>query len=75
MFRGREMICPRCKQYHDILTYRPMEQIEEYVHETCPIYVCPQCNWKFAPAPAILSVIVSTPDAYEMPDMTARGTT
>lgn len=68
MFVGREMICPRCKKYHDILTYKPMKQIDEYVHETVPIYVCAECNWKFAPAPAILSMIVTTAESYSQQD-------
>lgn len=51
---GRRMRCPRCKQAHDILQYVPMQQIEEYVAETNPIYKCPSCRWIFSPAPHAL---------------------
>lgn len=44
------MTCPRCKDEHDVLQYRRMMTIEEYEHETAPIYKCPKCNFMFAPA-------------------------
>lgn len=49
MFRGREMLCPRCKTYHDILAYVPLVQIEEYVKDTHWITKCPDCKWLFSP--------------------------
>lgn len=27
-----------------------MGQIEEFKHETMPVYKCPKCRWIFAPA-------------------------
>ena len=48
------MRCPRCRKQHDILRYVPMEQIEEFVTETNPIYKCPSCRWIFSPAPYVL---------------------
>lgn len=47
---GRYMRCPRCRETHDILRYVPMGQIEEFKHETVPVYKCPSCRWIFAPA-------------------------
>ena len=34
----------------DILSFVPLIQIEEYAHETAPLYKCSQCRWVFAPA-------------------------
>ncbi len=48
------MHCPRCKKPRDILAWIPLMQIEEFAHETCPIYKCPDCRWVFAPAPTAL---------------------
>lgn len=58
MFRGREMICPRCKRYHDILAYVPLMQIEEYASDTNWITKCPDCSFIFSPAAKILTHIV-----------------
>jgi hypothetical protein len=64
LIRGRQMICPRCKTYHDILRFKPLQQIDEYVHETVPVYICPGCRWKFAPAPSVpLTDVVSAEGA------------
>lgn len=52
--RGHEMICPRCKRYHDILAYIAMKQIEVYEDDTAPVYKCPSCRWVFAPSEPIV---------------------
>lgn len=54
LIEGRQMHCPRCKKPRDILAWIPLMQIEEFAHETCPIYKCPDCRWVFAPAPTAL---------------------
>lgn len=51
---AREMRCPRCKKKNDILRFKPLAQIEEFVEETNPIYLCPDCRWKFSPREHIL---------------------
>ena len=48
LIEGRNLRCPRCKKKHDVLLYRPLEQMEEYASETSPVYTCPSCRWKFA---------------------------
>lgn len=48
------MRCPRCKRLKDILAWVPMQQIEEFVDETHPIYKCSDCHWIFAPAVHVL---------------------
>lgn len=50
LMRGTDMICPRCKTYHNVLQYIPDMVIEEYAHEVVPIIKCPSCRWRFAPA-------------------------
>lgn len=50
LVKGDQMICPRCKAYHNILAYVPDMVIEEYAHEVVPIIKCPSCRWRFAPA-------------------------
>ena len=47
---GRYMVCPRCREEHDVLRYVPMGQVEEFKSETVPVYRCPNCRWIFAPA-------------------------
>jgi transposase len=42
------MTCPRCKKSCDILQYKCLEQIQEYIHETVPVYKCPNCKWMFS---------------------------
>jgi rubredoxin len=49
LIEGRTMSCPRCKVKQDILSFTPLDQIEEYAHETAPIYKCSLCRWVFAP--------------------------
>lgn len=53
LLHGRNMQCPRCRTFHDVLRYQPMEQIDEFKEETYPIYKCPSCRWRFSPAPTI----------------------
>lgn len=52
LISGHEMICPRCKVSRDILAFPRFGEIEEYKHETAPIYKCPKakggCGWVFA---------------------------
>jgi len=55
---GHRMVCPRCKRPHDILSYLPLQQIEEFADETVPIYKCPDCSWVFAPIPQLLTRLV-----------------
>lgn len=47
---GHQMRCPRCRVKNDLLRYVPMGMIEEFRHETNPIYKCPECRWVFSPA-------------------------
>ncbi len=49
LIRGSKMVCPRCKEEHNILAYVPLMQIEEFEDETNPIYKCPLCRWMFSP--------------------------
>lgn len=44
------MVCPRCKSEQDLLQYIRLEMIEEFSHETTPVYKCPKCKWLFSPA-------------------------
>ncbi len=48
------MTCPRCKSERNILDFIKLEEIEEFAHETNPIYKCPRqrggCSWQFSPA-------------------------
>jgi transposase len=44
------MICPRCREHHDILRFIPMGLVEEFREDTVPVYKCPSCRWIFAPA-------------------------
>ena len=53
------MTCPRCKRQHDILQYQPLETIEEFAHETTPVYKCPKCKWIFAPADALVASLLA----------------
>lgn len=66
MFCGREMICPRCKVYHDILAYVPMIQIDEYADLTNWICKCPACKFLFSPkvADPILIDIRPAPERW-----------
>lgn len=57
---ARNMVCPRCKKKHDILRYKPLDQIEEFAHETNPIYQCPSCNWKFSPRATVLEELIQS---------------
>jgi len=50
LINGRMMVCPRCKKDHDILQYIRLEMIEEYAHETTPVYKCCSCKWLFSPS-------------------------
>lgn len=50
------MVCPRCKKPHDILTYVPLMQVQEFCAETNPIYKCPTCRWIFSPAQHVVEV-------------------
>src|SRR4051794_22245324 len=54
LIQGHEMTCPRCKTPRDILDFQRFEEIEEYSHDTAPIYKCPKtrggCGWLFAPS-------------------------
>lgn len=55
---GTKMRCPRCKNLHDILDYRPMAQIEEFASETNAVYKCPSCRWIFSPAAHFLESMI-----------------
>jgi len=48
LINGRMMTCPRCKRVCDILQYKCLEQIEDFLHETVPVYKCPSCKWLFS---------------------------
>lgn len=50
LVNGRKMTCPRCKHPRDVLDFVPLMTVEEYAHETTPVYKCPGCRWVFAPA-------------------------
>lgn len=54
LLNGRMMSCPRCKRSRDILQFVPMKMIEEFAHDTTPVYKCPECHWIFAPADSLL---------------------
>ena len=58
LIAGRRMLCPRCKKYHDILEYIPMQQIEAHADETNPIYKCPECRWAFSPVARVMRSVV-----------------
>ena len=49
LIRGRDMICPGCREWSDILAFRPLREIAFFKHSTTPIYSCPKCHHKFAP--------------------------
>lgn len=53
LIEGVRMRCPRCEQLFPILSFIPLEEIEEYSQETTPIYKCPRklngCGFLFAP--------------------------
>ncbi len=51
LIEGHKMRCPRCKELQDILAFRPLIQIQEFISETNPIYKCAICNWMFSPGP------------------------
>jgi hypothetical protein len=73
LIRGREMTCPRCKTPRDILAFQRFEEIEEYEHDTAPIYKCPPaqggCGWLFAPAEhTVLEAMSPSPDLPEVPE-------
>jgi len=59
LIEGRLMRCPRCKKQHDILQYVRMMEIEEFSHETTPIYKCPSCKWIFAPSDNLIFDVLS----------------
>jgi len=46
---GNKMICPRCKEQQDVLSYTRLDEIEEFNLETAPIYKCSKCRWLFCP--------------------------
>lgn len=48
LIQGHKMLCPRCKVEHSVERYNKLKEIEEYQHETTPIYKCPACKWIFA---------------------------
>lgn len=52
------MTCPRCKRKRNILDFQRFGEIEEFAHDTAPIYRCPKarggCSWIFAPADATI---------------------
>lgn len=54
LISGHEMTCPRCKKPQDILAFQRFGEIDEFAHETAPIYKCPKsrggCGWIFAPS-------------------------
>jgi hypothetical protein len=64
LIRGHQMFCPRCKKYHDILAYKPMQVIPDYAADTVPIYACPECRWKFAPSPSTVQGVVLTAEDF-----------
>lgn len=41
---GSQMRCPRCKELHQILQYKPMETIKAFENELNPIYKCRPVN-------------------------------
>lgn len=47
------MTCPRCKQKQEILSFVPLQQSEEFVQETNPVYKCPRCRWIFSPSESL----------------------
>lgn len=49
LIRGREMICPQCRCWSDVLAFRMMREVAFFSHATTPIYACPKCGFKFAP--------------------------
>ena len=59
LVENRFMTCPRCKKRQDILQFVPMMTIEEYAHDTCPIYKCSQCKWLFAPSDNLMFEVLS----------------
>lgn len=69
LIRGRKMVCPRCKTERDILDYQRFGEIEEFAHETAPIYKCPKsrggCSWVFAPADSVVVGSMATQDGEE----------
>jgi hypothetical protein len=59
------MTCPRCKRSRNILDFQRFGEIEEFAHDTAPIYRCPKarggCNWLFAPADHTVLATVMDP--------------
>lgn len=46
---GSHMRCPKCEQVENLLSYRPLRQVEKYAQQTNPIVKCPHCGWLFSP--------------------------
>lgn len=49
-----KMICPRCEEPQDILTFARLQHSEKYDKLTIPIYKCRLCRFVFAPEPDLL---------------------
>lgn len=64
LIEGRLMNCPRCDSANDILRYVPMQQSENFLAETSPVYKCPECKWIFSPADHVVEALGS-PTAKE----------
>jgi hypothetical protein len=54
IMKGRQMLCPRCRVYHDVLWYERWGEVEDYAPQTNPIYRCSKkkggCGWFFSPS-------------------------
>lgn len=59
LINGTKLMCPRCKEDHNLLAYVPLMEIEDYAEDTVPIYKCPSCRWMFALAPRLQEVFVT----------------
>lgn len=59
------MVCPRCKNGHDLLRYVPLRMIDEFVEETTPVYKCPSCRWIFAPAESVILEVLRNGNRVE----------
>lgn len=59
LLNGRLLTCPRCKKQSDILSFKPLMVIEEYAHETTPVYKAPCCSWIFALSDNLIFEVLS----------------
>jgi hypothetical protein len=55
--KDTRMCCPKCEQWHNVLSFRPLRTIEKYAHAVNQIVKCPNCGWLFSPASVTLEAL------------------